>query len=104
MYGRSPAGRDDWIGLLPGRDGRYHPEKDVWRGSGTPLTAKHRWRQLVALILGTDVPSETDHLVEAAGALMDRSCQSSPLDGGLRAHVLFAVRLGEGGKARNSLP
>ena len=57
----------------------------------------------MALILGTDIPGETNHLAKPAGALVDRSRQSGPLDGGLRAHMMFAFRLGEGGKTSQKI-
>jgi hypothetical protein len=52
----------------------------------------------VALILGTDVPGEANHLIEPVSAPVDGSRQSGPLDGGLRAHMLLAFCFGEGGK------
>jgi hypothetical protein len=72
--------------------------KDVGGGPGSLFAAKNRRRQLVALILSADMPGESDHVAKAAGALVDGPRQSGPLNGGLSAHMLFALRLGEGGK------
>jgi hypothetical protein len=72
--------------------------KDVGCAPGLLRAAIDSRRQFVGSILGTDVPGEANHVAEAAGALINRSRQSRPLDGGSSAHVVFPSRIGEGGK------
>ena len=50
-------------------------------------------------IFRTDVPRKSNHLAKPARSLRQRRCRSSPLDGGFRADVVLARRIGERGKA-----
>jgi len=77
--------------------------KDVGGGPRVLSAAKDRRRHLVGSILSTDVPGESNHVIEASGALVDGSCQSGPLNGGLTAHMLFPLCLGEGSKTSQEI-
>jgi hypothetical protein len=50
-------------------------------------------------IFRTNVPRKSNHLAKPARSLSERLCRSSPLDGGFRADVVLARRIGERGKA-----
>ena len=78
------------VGCLPGK-------RCKGRAEAAFATKNRRW-QLMGWIFGTDVAAESNNFTEAAGALMDRSRQSSPLDCDIEHTRCFSSCIREDGK------
>ncbi len=100
---RLPPERLTGVSYRPDESDDIVRGKDIGGGPCSLVTAKDRRRQFVVLILNTDVPGEPNDLVQAVSALVDRSGQSGPRNGGLTAHMFFTLRLREGGKTAQEI-
>jgi hypothetical protein len=81
-----------------------HETLDVFSGKDVrdgpwPLfaTEDRRW-QFMGRILGTDVAGKSNNFPKPAGTLINRFCQSGPLDCDIGANAVFSSFMREGGK------